>query len=470
MQFFTKQYGMTQAWMAAVDEKNTIQWIAGYPWEILLPPFSDDDVQKTIETRKIHIFKGSQEHNNFGLFPLDHEGKTVGLLGLIHNRKDYFQPDIIEIIASLSKIIAHDLFEEERKNREVQAEIAISRILQSSLDARNSLPAVLEILSNAVKADVIIAQSYNPFRMDLEILAIQGKMETVPSIVEAGSVGDILFRDKAPIWIEDLQSRRIAQRPIHDMTDAGFRGYVALPLIGHNDPCGVLEILWRAPIKGPGGRGVLERVAEQIAFVMERSAILKDFRQINQSLASGYEGMIEALSRTLELRDFETEGHTRRVSLLTMRLVEYMKIPPEQWEAIRQGALLHDIGKLGVPDAILLKPGSLTDDEKAMMQLHVLYGYNILAPIINSRHILDIVLHHHERWDGTGYPHGLRGLQIPMVARLFAVVDVFDALTSDRPYRTSWSREQALEYIKQQAGCQFDPQVVKYFLEVASEK
>ena len=170
------------------------------------------------------------------------------MLGLIHNRKDYFQPDIIEIIASFSKIIAHDLFEEERKNREVQAEIAISRILQSSLDARNSLPAVLEILSNAVKADVIIARSYNPFRMDLEILAIQGKMETVPSIVEAGSVGDILFRDKAPIWIEDLQSRRIAQRPIHDMTDAGFRGYVALPLIGHNDPCGVLEILWRAPI------------------------------------------------------------------------------------------------------------------------------------------------------------------------------------------------------------------------------
>ena len=179
--------------------------------------------------------------------------------------------------------------------------------------------------------------------------------------------------------------------------------------------------------------------------------------------------MIEGLSRALELRDIETEGHTRRVSQLTMRLVKHVQIPADQWDSIRQGALLHDIGKLGIPDAILLKPGSLTPRERKVMQQHVQYGYNILVPIISSRHTLDITLYHHEHWDGKGYPYGLQAEQIPQVARLFAVVDVFDALTSDRPYRAAWSHSQALQYINVQAGRQFDPHVVELFLEIAGE-
>jgi HD-GYP domain-containing protein (c-di-GMP phosphodiesterase class II) len=150
-----------------------------------------------------------------------------------------------------------------------------------------------------------------------------------------------------------------------------------------------------------------------------------------------------------------------------MRFVEHMQIPPDQWDAIRQGALLHDIGKLGIPDAILLKHGSLTVQERQVMQQHAVYGYNVLAPIINLRQTLDITLYHHERWDGSGYPYGLRGEQIPLVARLFAVVDVFDALTSDRPYRSAWSHSQAIAYIKEQAGHQFDPRVVELFLEIS---
>ena len=177
--------------------------------------------------------------------------------------------------------------------------------------------------------------------------------------------------------------------------------------------------------------------------------------------------MIEGLSQALELRDLETVGHTRRVSTWTMRMVEHMQMSPEQRDAIRQGALLHDIGKLGIPDAILLKPGSLTRQEQKVMQQHVSYGYNILAPITDMRQTLDIILYHHERWDGTGYPHGLTREQIPLMARLFAVVDVFDALTSDRPYRTAWSISQAFEYLEQQSERQFDPSVVKLFLTIA---
>jgi HD-GYP domain-containing protein (c-di-GMP phosphodiesterase class II) len=200
---------------------------------------------------------------------------------------------------------------------------------------------------------------------------------------------------------------------------------------------------------------------------MERTNILRDLRQSNSDLVARYNAMIEGLSRALELRDLETEGHTRRVSLLTMELVQHTQFATEQWDSIRQGALLHDIGKIGVPDAILLKPGSLTAQERKVMQQHVQYGYNILAPITNSRHTLDITLYHHERWDGKGYPYGLAAEQIPLVARLFSIVDVFDALTSDRPYRTAWDASHALEYICAQSGTQFDPQIVPLFLEVA---
>jgi HD-GYP domain-containing protein (c-di-GMP phosphodiesterase class II) len=150
-----------------------------------------------------------------------------------------------------------------------------------------------------------------------------------------------------------------------------------------------------------------------------------------------------------------------------MLLVDYLRFPVEQWDAIRHGALLHDIGKLGIPDAILLKPGSLSAMERRMMEVHVTYGYNILSSITKARQTLDIVLYHHERWDGSGYPDHLQGEQIPLVARLFAVVDVYDALTSDRPYRTAWLPDRALAYLKEKAGIQFDPEMVKAFMEVA---
>ena len=190
----------------------------------------------------------------------------------------------------------------------------------------------------------------------------------------------------------------------------------------------------------------------------------------NQILSSQHDGVFESLAHILGLRDHETETHTMRVSRLAMRLVEHIQIPADQWSAIRHGALLHDIGKLGVPDAILLKPGGLTTMERRMMELHVTYGHNILSSITNARQTLDIVLHHHERWDGTGYPDKLCGDQIPLVARLFAVVDVYDALTSDRPYRTAWLPGQAVEYLKDQSGKHFDPKMVMAFIEVIDEE
>jgi putative nucleotidyltransferase with HDIG domain len=179
-----------------------------------------------------------------------------------------------------------------------------------------------------------------------------------------------------------------------------------------------------------------------------------------------YDATIEGWSRALELRDQETEGHTLRVTDLTLKLAQLIGVRSGELTHIRRGALLHDIGKMGVPDRILLKPGKLNKDEWKIMKLHTVYAFEMLWPIEFLRPAIDIPHCHHERWDGTGYPRGLKDEQIPLSARVFAVVDVWDALTNERPYRDPWSKEDTVEYITTNIGKHFDPRVAETFLEM----
>ncbi|MGQ9926666.1 MAG: HD-GYP domain-containing protein [Chloroflexaceae bacterium] len=183
----------------------------------------------------------------------------------------------------------------------------------------------------------------------------------------------------------------------------------------------------------------------------------------NHALRAFSEATLRGWLRALALRDHETEQHSARVTALTVRLARAIGIEGEELEHIRQGALLHDIGKIGIPDAILRKAGVLAEEEWAVMRRHPELAYDLLAPIGFSRPVLDIAYYHHERWNGSGYPLGLAGEQIPLPARIFAVVDVWDALRSDRPYRRAWSQEQTLHYLKAHAGTLFDPEVVRAF-------
>ena len=187
-------------------------------------------------------------------------------------------------------------------------------------------------------------------------------------------------------------------------------------------------------------------------------------RRSNIDLIQSYDATIEGWSRAMDLRDKETEGHTQRVATMTERLAREMGMGEAEILNARRGALLHDIGKMGVPDDVLLKPGKLTDDEWVLMRLHPQLAYDMLEPIAYLRLALDIPLYHHEKWDGSGYPRGLKGEGIPLAARLFAVIDVYDALTSDRPYREAWPIERAVEHIRAGAGAHFDPQAVECFV------
>ena len=252
----------------------------------------------------------------------------------------------------------------------------------------------------------------------------------------------------------------------------GFLEYYAVPLIAKGEIKGVLEVFHRTSLPhNPEWLDFLETLAGQAAITIDQTQLFDDLQRANLELIIAYDATIEGWARAMDLRDKETENHTRRVTEMTLSLAKALGIKDNEILHIRRGALLHDIGKMGVPDNILLKEGKLTEEEWILMRQHPQFAYEMLQPIKYLRQSLDIPYCHHEKWDGTGYPRGLKGEQIPLAARIFAIVDVWDAVTSDRPYRKGWTKKKALSYIHEQSGKHFDPRVVDVFLEIfGSEK
>jgi HD-GYP domain-containing protein (c-di-GMP phosphodiesterase class II) len=213
----------------------------------------------------------------------------------------------------------------------------------------------------------------------------------------------------------------------------------------------------------------LHTLAGQAAIAIDSSQLFENLQRSNQELIQAYDTTLEGWARALELRDRETEGHTRRVTELTIRLARYMGVADTEMVNIYRGVLLHDIGKMGVPDHILKKRGKLTPEEWVEMRQHPTYAYNLLSPISFLRSVIDIPYCHHEHWDGSGYPRALKAEQIPLAARIFSVVDNWDALLSDRPYRKAWPREKVKAYLKECAGTILDPRIVGIFLAMVEE-
>ncbi len=273
-----------------------------------------------------------------------------------------------------------------------------------------------------------------------------------------------------PIYVPDLAATAEGLLAAPE-AGAGFTTYYALPLIANDQVQGVLEIFHRTPLcLPPEDMEFLATLADQAAIAIDNAGLFRDLQRFNQELGLAYETTLEGWSRALDLRDRETEGHTKRVTELTLRLAQTLGVSGNELVHIRRGALLHDIGKMGIPDSILLKTGPLTPEEWVIMQRHPVYAHDLMAPIAFLRPALTIPYYHHERWDGSGYPHGLRGQDIPWAARIFAVVDVWDALCSDRPYRPAWPPAQVRAHIQALAGIHFDPDVVAAFLKTLSPR
>jgi HD-GYP domain-containing protein (c-di-GMP phosphodiesterase class II) len=186
--------------------------------------------------------------------------------------------------------------------------------------------------------------------------------------------------------------------------------------------------------------------------------------QLRSELRVAYDEIIAGWARAMDLRDQQSEGHTQRVAALTVRVGRAMGVPEDALVHVHRGALLHDIGTILIPDAVLLKRGPLSDDEWEMVRRHPEYAHTLLSPISHLREAIDIPYCHHEKWDGTGYPRQLKGDQIPRAARIFSIVDVWDALCSERPHRTAWTRDEAREYVTDHVGKDFDPESAEVFL------
>jgi putative nucleotidyltransferase with HDIG domain len=367
------------------------------------------------------------------------------------------------------------LFEEsQRRLRQVEALHSIDLAISTSMDLHLTLNILLrhvESLLNVDAADILLlipnSQQFNfsagrGFRTNgiERTVAFLGSSFAGRAVLERHTIvvsGELTARS-------DSEFAKLYERE-------GFSAYAGVPLMAKGQIKGVLEVYHRSlHTSEPEWLHLLETLAGQAAIAIDNAQLFNDLQQSNFDLTLAYDATIAGWSRAMDLRDKETEGHTQRVTDLTLKLARAMNISETQLTHIRHGALLHDIGKMGVPDNILLKADLLTDEEWEKMRKHPDFAYEMLSSIKYLQPALDIPYCHHEKWDGSGYPRGLKGEEIPIVARIFAVADVWDAITSDRPYRNSWSKEAALEYIKEQSGKYFDPQVVEWFLELISNQ
>jgi len=380
----------------------------------------------------------------------------------------------LHLLSTLSEIAGNAihrtrLSEETERNLERLASLrTIDMAISSSFDLGTTLNVLLGQTTKQLGVDAAGVWALSPHTDTLRFAAGRGFRTRLieQSQIRLGDefTGQVALQRQI-LSVPDL--KKSESFPIHAKRIAGegFVSYFGAPLIAKGQLKGVLEIYHRAPLEpDQDWLNFLDTLAGQAAIAIDNAELFDGLERSNFELTFAYDRTIEGWSRALDLRDKVTEGHTQRVTAMTEQLARAMGMSDAELVHVRRGALLHDIGKMGIPDNILLKQGPLTDEEQKIMHKHPVYAYDLLSPIEYLRSAMDIPYYHHEKLDGTGYPLGLKGEQIPLSARIFAVVDVWDALTSDRPYRPAWTQAQAREYIINESGKHFDPKVVQIFL------
>ena len=409
--------------------------------------------------------------------PIQSTAGPVGVLAVVLEIGQQITEDInlLTILAEISGNAIHraQLYDQSQKQvRRLTSLRDIDSAIASSFDLRLTLNILMDQTLSHLNVDAVNIGLYHPDLQSLTYLPGVGfniPSPTRPQMrIGEGLAGQVIVRQQI-CHITNLQNApEASHEPL--VKREGFVTYIGIPLIVKGQIKGVFEIFHRSPLSPtPDWMEFLHTLAGQAAIAIDSSQLFENLQRSNQELIQAYDTTLEGWARALELRDRETEGHTRRVTELTMRLARYMGVGDNEMVNIYRGVLLHDIGKMGVPDHILKKKGKLTPEEWVEMRQHPTYAYNLLAPISFLRGVMDIPYCHHEHWDGSGYPRALKGEQIPLSARIFSVVDNWDALLSDRPYRKAWPREKVKAYLKECAGTILDPRIVDIFLTMVEE-
>ena len=393
----------------------------------------------------------------------------------ISERVHWFDARLVPISESRVIFTARDITEcKENENRMKQQmrQLSVLRSIDlaiaSGLDLNLLLAMLLDQLNELMQVDAVAILLQNSKTQLLEFTAGKGFRSSTLQYTHLklgeGCAGRVALERKL-INVPDLKENQMAfgRSPLFQIEN--FVAYYGVPLIAKGRVLGVLELFHRSKLQPDADwLNFLNMISGQAAIAIDSAIMFRELQRSNIELSLAYDATIEGLSRALDLRDKETEEHTRRVSDTTVKLAVHLGVDAIDLIHIRRGAILHDIGKVAIPDRILFKPGPLAEDEWTIMRRHPGIAVDLLSPVTYLAPALEIPHWHHEKWDGTGYPDHLHGETIPFPARLFALVDVYDALTSNRPYRSAWSKQKTLQYIESQSGKHFDPTIVPKFV------
>lgn len=455
-----------------LDEGGLTGWIMKHHTSLLV----EDMSKNALPAQPRHTGRPAQSWVGV---PLLAHGRLIGVISVQSFQPYAFNEEDCRFLESLANQVAIAL-ENARLYEEAQqrlARLAALKDIDRAITSNHNLDETLSVLLEQVRAQLGVDAA--------DILLLNREEHTLDFAAGAGfrtaalkhtrlmlgeSYAGKAAQKRMIVHIPDLKSHPTAFERSEDFASESFDEYFAVPLTNKDEVIGVLEVFHRQPIHAQNEwLQFLEALATQASIAIDNARLFSDLQTSHQQLIRAYDATLEGWSRALELRDQDTQGHTRRVTEMTVRLARAMGVPENQIEHIFRGAMLHDIGKMAIPDHVLKKPGELNEEENTIIQQHPEKAYEMLSSIEFLHPALDIPRYHHEKWDGSGYPYGLKGEEIPLAARIFAVVDVWDALRSKRPYRQAWSEEDISIYLKEQAGKHFDPAVVDTFLKLLQE-
>ncbi|GAP62177.1 hypothetical protein ARMA_0600 [Ardenticatena maritima] len=432
-----------------------------------------NEIQDVLTHQKFPFYEDLQTMDALAYVPLRSHHDTFGLVIIGTNKMpDEQDLALLTLLADFTASACRrvQLYEETRRQlHRMTALRDIAVAMTGSLELHLTADILLSHTTTLLEADAAALLVLDEESMTLSHLANYGflfrDIEQAYVRVGQGLAGTVA-RTRKVVWSNaPLYDERATSVHRDLMEKEGFVLYHGAPLLARGVLKGVLEVYHRHPVSiDKEWLEMLHLITNQAAVAIDVLSLVDASRRAHLQLRIAYDETIEGWARALELRDHETEGHSRRVTAATLALARRVGVPDKDLLHIRRGALLHDIGKIGIPDAILNKPGPLTPEEWEVMRLHPVYAYELLSPIEYLRPAIDIPYCHHEKWDGSGYPRGLAEHQIPLAARLFAIVDVWDALSHDRPYRRAWPQEKVIAYLREQAGKHFDPDILPLFL------
>jgi len=412
--------------------------------------------------------------------PLRAGERILGAIDLQNQRLDAFSADderLIELVASRAALMLEHvrLFQQtEHRLHQLTVLSNIDSAIASSLDLQVTLNIMISQISIHLQADAVDVMLLNPHLQMLEYAAGRGfrgsTIRRVPLLLGEDQAG-VAALERNVVSVVDLTSPLVVLQHPERIAGEDFVSMYAVPLVAKGQTKGVLELFFRHSVE-PDADWInfLEILARQAAVAVEDASLFNDMQRTFIELTVAYDAAIEGWAHVLQMRNHEPEALGQTLQSLTLEVARRMGIPEAGIAHIYRGILLHDIGKLEIADKILFKSGELSDEEWDAVRHHPAYAYDFLQSIAYLRPAMSIPYCHHERWDGSGYPRGLKGNEIPLEARIFSVVNVWTVLQHERPYRPAWERARATAYVLEQTGKEFDPEVVEVFMKIIAEQ